>query len=243
MIPSRHHPGEPDEERDEPLGVEFDVGRWVDSEAKSPPPTLPIKNSFLIAPRYTEQNNVLDPTIELEVLERYFAGEKLEKATYEYLEEYLKDHSASLLHFVCHGAGLDKDTTIYLDDGVQCTSAQLRVNKGMKAACAAQKPVVFLNACEGGQLTKTLGPGGAGFPVAFTELGARAIIAPLWPVAKGAAPLVAKAIYETAVANPDRPLAEVLAELRGRSYKVQPFEDSWAAYCLFGDPRSKLQRI
>lgn len=103
-------------------------------------------------------------------------------------------------------------------------------------------PIVFLNACDAGRATVALGPGGSGFPKTFSEMGARAIIAPLWPVTKTAAPQVAKEIYDCAVANAEHSLAEILADLRARSYERKPFDDSWAAYCLFGDPRAKLQR-
>jgi CHAT domain-containing protein len=119
----------------------------------------------------------------------------------------------------------------------------MRQNEGVIAACAARLPIVFLNACTAGRGQLTLGPGGAGFPTAFTELGARAIIAPLWPVSKDSAPLVAEAIYQKAVEPPGKPLAEILADLRARSYDQQPFDDSWAAYCLFGDPCGKLQHV
>jgi len=77
----------------------------------------------------------------------------------------------------------------------------------------------------------------------FGQLGARAIVAPLWPVTKTSAPVVAEEIYRQAIAAPGRPLADVLAELRARSYERDPFDDSWAAYCLFGDPLAALQPV
>ena len=36
---------------------------------------------------------------------------------------------------------------------------------------------------------------------------------------------------------------DMLAELRARSYERDPFDDSWAAYCLFGDPLAALQAV
>lgn len=243
MRPTRQRAGLPDEDRPQPIGIEFAVGRWVRGDATSPPQTLPIRDSLLIAARYPQREQSLDPTNERLALEQHFGGRKLNKATYDYLETYLRENAASLLHFVCHGQSTGNDTTIFLDDWEECTSMQLRDNQGVQTACAKRLPVVFLNACYAGRGNLTLGPGGAGFPQAFCEMGARAIIAPLWPVTKVSAPLVAKEIYDTAAADPQRPLADILAELRARSYdKHQSFDDSWAAYCLFGDPRGKLQR-
>ena len=59
----------------------------------------------------------------------------------------------------------------------------------------------------------------------------------------GPLPVVAEEIYRQAIASPGRPLADVLAELRARSYERDPFDDSWAAYCLFGDPLAALQAV
>ena len=102
---------------------------------------------------------------------------------------------------------------------------------------------MFLNACDAGALVEALGPGGTGFPRAFSDLGARAVVAPLWPVSKHAAPRVAKEIYAKSVAQPEHSVAEIIAELRQRSYDEDPFDDSWAAYCFFGDPRASLRRV
>jgi hypothetical protein len=90
----------------------------------------------------------------------------------------------------------------------------------------------------------TIGPGGAGFPQAFTELGARAVIAPLWPVSVRNAPKVAVELYSRAASEPDRRLADILADLRERSYSGpdEAFDDSWAAYCFYGDPCAPLRR-
>jgi CHAT domain len=242
MLPSRPRADGPDEERRLPLGAEFTVGRWVRGDAAPPPPTLPILDSLLLAAHYSKENQALDPTTEREVLERCFRGRQLEHVTWESLETKLQENAASLLHFVCHGAAQADDSTLFLDEFEEWTSAELRENEGLKAACAERLPIVFLNACDGGRQSLGLGPGGLGFPRMFSELGARAVVAPLWPVTKSSAPVVAKEIYEQADADPDRPLADVLADLRRRSYEEEPFEDSWAAYCLFGDPLAKLRR-
>lgn len=242
MLPSRQVPGGPVEDRPQALGVEFAVGRWVRGDATSPPQTLPVSNSLLIAAHYEDADYALDPATERAVLEQRFNCRQLEHVTWEYFEEHLEDNAASLLHFVCHGAADSGDSTLFFDELEEWTSAELRENAGLKAACGKVTPIVFLNACDGARQSSGLGPGGSGFPRMFSDLGARAIVAPLWPVTKWNAPLVAKEIYEQADANPERPLADVLADLRARSYVNQPFDDSWAAYSLFGDPRGKIRQ-
>jgi hypothetical protein len=243
MLPSRPRPGAPDEDLDAPLGAAFAVGRWVRGDASSPPQLLPVRDAFLIAPEYEQAEQQLDPSAELRVLEEHFGGVRLAQEDLAGLDAFLASHAASLLHFVCHGAAEGDDSVIFLKDFAPCSSAQLRESDGFRAACASRLPVVFLNACDAGRGNRTLGPGGAGFPMVFGQLGARAIVAPLWPVTKTSAPVVAEEIYRQAIAAPGRPLADVLAELRARSYERDPFDDSWAAYCLFGDPLAALQPV
>ena len=243
MLPSRPRPGAPDEDLGAPLGAAFAVGRWVRGDASSPPQLLPVRDAFLIAPEYELAEQQLDASSELKVLEEHFGGVRLQQQDLPGLDAFLADHAASLLHFVCHGAAEGDDSVIFLKDFAPCSSAQLRESDGFRAACAQRLPVVFLNACDAGRGNRTLGPGGAGFPMVFGQLGARAIVAPLWPVTKTSAPVVAEEIYRQAIASPGRPLADVLAELRARSYERDPFDDSWAAYCLFGDPLAALQPV
>ena len=243
MLPSRPRPGAPDEDLGAPLGAAFAVGRWVRGDASSPPQLLPVRDAFLIAPGYDQPEQQLDASAELKVLEEHFGGVRLQQEDLAGLDAFLAGHAASLLHFVCHGAAEGDDSVIFLKDFAPCSSAQLRESDGFRAACAQRLPVVFLNACDAGRGNLTLGPGGAGFPAVFGQLGARAIVAPLWPVTKTSAPVVAEEIYRQAIAAPGRPLADVLAELRARSYERDPFDDSWAAYCLFGDPLAVLQPV
>jgi hypothetical protein len=242
MRPSRPRANQADEDRPLPLGVEFAIGRWVRGDATSPPPTLPVRDSFLIAASYDKEDDKLDPTAEKYALEKHFAGRQLDSANYDFLDDYLRQNTASLLHFVCHGGVEDSEPAIFLDGWAPCTSRDLRENTGIANVCGSRFPIIFLNACDAGQATVALGPGGSGFPKTLSELGARAIIAPVWPVTKTSAPQVAKEVYDRAAANPDESLAEILADLRSRSYENGPFDDSWAAYCLFGDPNGKLRR-
>ena len=67
------------------------------------------------------------------------------------------------------------------------------------------RPMVFLNACEVGRPTVALA-GIGGFAAAFLELGAAAVIAPLWSVKDTIAYEVAKKFYREGPS--DRLLAE-----------------------------------
>jgi CHAT domain-containing protein len=102
------------------------------------------------------------------------------------------------------------------------------VRKGFMA-----RPLVFLNACEvGGQRLSLDGAGG--FANAFIELNAAAVVAPLWAVEDVAAGLVTRSFYKDVLKGV--PLAKALQRIRQRAYSKGATMDSFAAYCLYGDP-------
>jgi hypothetical protein len=101
--------------------------------------------------------------------------------------------------------------------------------------------MVFTNACSTGAQVPALA-GGAGFPLAFGDIGARAIVAPLWPVASDLASRVAVELYERALRPGSPPVAEILRDLRSRAYDG-PDSDSFAAYAFFGDPTARMELV
>lgn len=240
MLPALPQLGGGERDRAAPLGVEFAVGRWLRGDATSPPQLLPVTDSVFIAPTYDAPDRQLDPAVELDTLRTHFDIDQPKSASYSALDQYFAEHDASLIHFVCHGQNLADSEVLLLDRDEQCTAADVRDSTGFARACSTRKPLVFINACDAGQHNIALGAGGSGFPMAFSELGARAVIAPLWPVSKLNAPKVAKELYERAFAAKDTPLAAIVAELRERAFTEPEFDDSWAAYCFFGDPCARL---
>jgi hypothetical protein len=222
----------------EPLGVEYAIGRWVRGDMKSPLPRLQVRDSFIVAPAYADRP--LDAS-----QERAFLTERLNcvdaPTGAETLDAFLRDHKASILHFVCHGAAVANDDAVYLDDDKELRASIVRIKEGFKAACR-ERPLVFLNSCETGRLVPSLG-GAGGFPKVFGDLGASAIIAPLWPVRDTVAHEVAvDLIYRRGLDEPERTLAELVRDVRARAYDTDPFEDSYAAYCYYGDPANRLER-
>jgi len=65
---------------------------------------------------------------------------------------------------------------------------------------------------------------------------ASAVVAPLWSVKDSIAHEVAMTFYQRMKAEPKTPLAEILRDLRKRSYAETGGEDTYAAYCFYGDP-------
>ncbi len=239
MIPTRQDGKEPDELR--PLGVEFAIGRWSRGDAASPPQRIPVRNTFVIAPEY--EDDPLESADEVEFVERHLKGTKVHDATKRGLDQLFANQHASVLHFVCHGVveEVENDEAIYLDGEEKLRSRALRPLAGFKALCKARAPLVFINACDAGVHQPSLA-GGAGFPRAFGDIGARAVLAPLWPVKDVIATKVARTIYEEALQPGAKPVAEILRSIRARAY-AEDDADTYAAYAFFGDPLATLELV
>jgi hypothetical protein len=224
-----------------PLGVEFPVGRWSKDDAEPPWPRVVVRNSFIIAPTY-EGESALKAQGEIDFIEEHLSGLHIEDATPEGLDAFLQANSASLLHFVCHGEVADEDDVLILDGNRRLPSRRARRHAGLMAVCKAERPLIFLNACETGVHTPAL-VGGAGFPKAFGEIGATAIIAPLWTVEDTDARKIALRVYRAALREPHKPtLARVVRDLRAKAYAAKNPKYSYAAYVFYGDPCAKLER-
>jgi CHAT domain len=239
MIPRRFDGKEPDELG--PLGVEFAIGRWTRGDSQAPSPKLPVDRSFVIAPTYSEEDQ-LDFKDELKFVKSRLHGERVKPATAKDLNVRFADDQASLLHFICHGTvGKRNEEAVALDGGKPMGAAEMESRAGFKTLCKEKHPLVFLNACNAGKLTPSLA-GGAGFPKSFGNIGASAIIAPLWPVEDKLASKIALTLYEEALKSDAKSIAEILRDIRRRGYEGEN-ADTYAAYCFFGDPHARLELV
>jgi hypothetical protein len=239
MIPRRFDGKEPEELG--PLGVEFAIGRWTRTDSQAPSPNLPVDRAFVIAPKYPKDME-LDFKAELKLVKSKLRGVRVTPTTAKDLDRRFRKDQASLLHFVCHGAaGKKNDDAIVLDGGRLMGAAEMESRNGFKALCRAKHPLVFLNSCSTGQMVPSLA-GGAGFPKSFGNIGAHAIIAPLWSVADELAGKIAKELYEEALKPDSKSLPEILQGIRRRGFE-QEDADTYAAYCFFGDPHARLEVV
>lgn len=232
MIPCR----DGQEPWEEPLGVRFRIGRWIKSDIISPRQKISLIDSYIIAPQYPGNLALLLSPKEVELVLDAFPGTSIQPANFAQIEQQLKSQGRTLVHFVCHGKdNADGLQTIYLENG-QLASATILGMQGFRKAFAEKHPLVFLNACEVGRLTPAL-MGLGGFAKSFVDLGASAVIAPLWSVKDKIAHEVAKEFYRRVKNEPDKPFAEILRDLRAKAYQAGA-EDTYAAYCFYGDPRA-----
>jgi hypothetical protein len=243
MAPSRQQADGSFEYHD-PLGVTCTMGRWVRRDHRPGPQQLVLSSSHVIAPTYEDPL----PNAEQEatwVCDR-FAGARLTPASLKNLDRTLGDEPRPLVHFIGHGATTGERGEIdvpraqqvgqmlQLDGGAPLTLSKLRGLDRLAAGLARAKPLIFVNACEVGRLTRSL-TGVGGFAGSFTDRGARCVLAPIWQVKDDVAFAVAKTFYTRIADEPGVPLAEVVRDLRAQAYREEA-DAAYAAYCFFGDP-------
>lgn len=235
MVPTRTLLDGETEER-QPLGVEFLISRWTSKNHIAPPQRVPLRDSWVVAPR---DSRLMMAEDEAAMVLKEIPGERIDPAGIEKMEEILGRQGRSLLHFVCHGkSGAAGSQILFLEKREEFEAGLLRDMPGVKKAFKSGKPLVFLNACEVGRKEPAL-VGVGGFAEQFMALGASGVIAPLWSVKDSLAHQLAVEFYRRLQDEPETPFSQILRDLRGRSYAEGGGEDTWAAYCFYGDPLAR----
>jgi len=238
-------PADDDGRRWKPLGVEFAIGRWVHEGHTSPPGAVSLSRACVLAPDYSgSQRAVLqNSAAESDYVRQHFSGTVFTPARYSEIRARVGAEMAPLFHFVGHGSITDdqSDEQFCLEADETLSATETRGMDGFRAGLRKERPMVFLNACEVGRPIPAL-VGAGGFPRTFVLLGASAVIAPLWSVRDGCAHKVAVSLYDaireaSRLGKAPQPVAEILRGIRSRAYAGEDAgEDSFAAYCFYGDP-------
>ena len=96
------------------------MGRWTRNDHQSPPPTVPLKDSYVVAPTYgTDPAPLAKSDEEVKLVLAAVPGTRVDPADLNNIKKQLAAGGRSLLHFVCHGADGDESEvqTIFLDGG------------------------------------------------------------------------------------------------------------------------------
>jgi hypothetical protein len=213
------------------LGVELRVGRWVTGDYTSPPQTIQMRSAYIVCPT---TSGLASSNAELTFLTSLplHPNAPIQPASYDGLDDGLSGDPRDIVHFICHGKSATIQT-LQLDTPDTLDCSEIRNMPGFQHAFE-HGTFAFLNACEvGGQVLALDGVGG--FANSFIELGASAVVAPLWPVQDAAALQVSQLFYNQVLAG--SPLAEALKFIRAKAYDEAI--DSYAAYCFYGDPAAR----
>jgi hypothetical protein len=215
----------------QPLGLELQLGRWVNGNYKSARQRIPMKNGYVIRPKASGLTSAAQELAFLtQQLQPDFApADEILPATFTGVNTGLGGPPRNVIHFICHGKTAILQT-LELDKPDTLDSSQVRTLKGFITAFK-DGPLAFLNACEvGGQVSALVGVGG--FAASFIELGASAVVAPLWSVQDKVAFDVTQTFYPQALKGV--PFAKIMQQIRAKAYSQAI--DSYAAYCFYGDP-------
>jgi len=235
MIPHRDsEAGVPPEVRG-PLGVEFRIGRMCRRSHIAGTQRIPLTKSYVVAPVFEGPHSLPHAQKEADFVTSVFPGDRIDPATFESMDTKL-NHCRSLLHFACHGEVTEEGKQVlYLDNEDEFSALDLCGLPGAENGIPTARPLVFLNACQVGRPIPSL-IGVGGFTATFTEMGACAVIAPLWSVKDTIAHEIAVEFYKQVSSDKSVPLAEILRRQRAKAYDPNIAEDTYAAYCFYGDP-------
>jgi len=244
VMPHRQRPGSKEEVRAS-LGVSFAMGRWIplkeeEKDYFSPPQTIPWRDCLVVAPSYGNDQTLPSTAAEADFIHKNLQGNVMEHPNWHELNNLLLTGSVDMLHFACHGKsrGITANQVLYLESGEVLNPSQVNGAAGFEKF-GARKPFVFLNACEAGRESPSLN-GPNGFATKFIGVGAVGVVAPLWSVKDTVAKDVAIEFYTKLTSEPSRSFASILQGIRAKAYDGSTNgEDTYAAYCFYGDPFAK----
>lgn len=219
-----------------PLGVAYILARWTAKGPRSARQKIPMSDCYVIAPKYTDKRELAHAQEEAVLVLKKVHGTLIDPASFTNIRQAFGAGGKSVIHFACHGENpKGGEQLIHLTSKPPLKPFVLSGEQMIKRGVAAREPFVFINACEVGRPAPALA-GVGGFAETFIRMGARAVLAPLWSVRDDIAFAVAQEFYERAMREPELSLAEIVRQIRARAYDAAAGEDSYAAYCFYGDP-------
>ena len=151
----------------------------------------------------------------------------------------LKNEELSILQFACHclfDSTSPNDSAIMLSDA-PLRPSDIRVAFGTKKK--PQRPLIFLNACYGGQAEFGF-TGLGGWAERFVKANAGAFVGAMWEVTDRLALQFAKAFY-SALLRDNQSIAESFRQAREEIRQLAPYNSTWLAYTLYADPEGRVK--
>lgn len=144
-----------------------------------------------------------------------------------------------LLHVAAHGVfsrDNPDDAQLALDDNQVLRPADLAGKRSINLR--RERPLVFLNACEGGQLGFALTGLGGWAERLVNDIGVSAFVGALWEVNDQLAATFAIHFYNQLIAG--QPLAAAFQSARLAIRGQAPANPTWLAYTLYADPNARV---
>jgi nucleoid DNA-binding protein len=237
MIPN------PAQDRYDPLGVTYMIGRWTDPGHVAPAQSIRLNGGWVVVPSYKGRPKLPHAAEEAELVCKLLHGHAIKPPTWTALDEAFRAGGTPLLHFICHGEVGGVGIALAAEKGKAVDGSLRPIDledwESAENAMDACNTLVFLNACEVGRSRPSL-LGIDGLAAGFAHLGATAVVAPIWSVEDSEAQSVAEEFYKAATSRRPPPLAAILQGIRSKTYDGS-CSDSHASYCFFGDPRTVVE--
>ncbi|MDJ0921725.1 MAG: CHAT domain-containing protein [Henriciella sp.] len=229
------------------LAVLHSVGRWF---PKGNPPLRQQRNISKMRVGATDYKNVKSKRRPKELPgaleERDFLARNFKVSDVPLLADkiihLLTEEDFDLLHLACHGDTVTSQaslTRLVMENTPENDIVPTMINEwSVRRKLRQTAPVIFLNACQSAASGRTLSMI-AGFPSAFVESGASALIAPLWSVGDDAAHQIAQTFYEELKSSPGKTVGQVLKNIRAEWQSKKSL--TYLAYVLYGDPDARIK--
>ena len=225
------------------LGVRHSVGRWLESERARMRQRLVVTSIAVSASDYESVTNIQQklPWAGKErdfLLDSY--GARNIPLTSNDLLDFLDHGCVQAMHFACHGQMFIDDplsSQLVCEDTPNVLKPTMVNRSEVRKGLGREKPLVFLNACEIGSGAAALSLV-AGFPAAFLDAGASAVVCPLWVVNDERAGTISESFYKQVFASPGTPIGRVMREIRAGWRDGQHL--TFLAYVLYGDPLASV---
>ena len=221
------------------LGAQTVLGRWpylTNSRSPVPPARLDLREMAVICGRYAPGEELPHAEEEAAGLRQRFSAHDVPATLAAVLDCLGGQPSSDLLHVAVHGAftGTGSREGIYLVDGKYLDPVSIGgvENSPIRA--------VFLNACQLGQARQIFGDY-AGLAAALLEIGASAVVAPLWEVDDEVARAMADAFYPAVLGRDESP-ASFLRQQRctTRNGGENTPAGTRLAYVFYGHPLLRI---
>jgi hypothetical protein len=234
------------------LGSQANVARWILAPGNMPtipPDVVQATEMAVIWGVYTSATlpRLVEAEAEAQVLKNDYRAKSVD-AVPDKVEQLLNgDPAADILHFAVHGR-YDPQAAgdgIYLISGRPVSPTQIRGGN-----LRGRAPLVFLNACQVGSASETLGAYG-GIAQAFLRSGASAVVAPLWSVDDKVARSIALDFYQQVLGASaadardgatERPgVADLLRRARSKLIRDGALTSAtYLAYQFYGHPSLRV---
>ena len=198
---------------------------------------------FLVPIYERESERLPGAEAERALVRQFFAGASEVEPTTRSVRQLLQTSGGfDLLHVACHGVAESSniwEAALVLQipkTGESTAGDRLGMpTVRMSADLWANRPLVFLNACQLGRQGRLM-TGTGGLAEAFIRQGAGLVVGSLWSIADDEALTFARAFY--AALTSGRTLIQATAEARAAAAALH--EPTWLAYAVYGHPYARL---